>query len=207
MKMLSKHTAWLVCALLAWACLVSGCSRREIYKKMVRSGIQVLKWPAEMEHLFGDSDHFITHWGFHDPGPRLWNSEVYFGGRFCLTMQVEVEVDYKTCAVIRTVAPPKFYLRKVNRLETRNGVLYDSYHRPVRAGRTRPASLFNGEAVCRRAARSISYLAAAAFFASAMMAWKAGLGDSWRRRAAIGQRRRSSALCSIPHEWRGRVPA
>jgi hypothetical protein len=34
------------------------------YKQTVRSGLVALPWPSEMAALFGDADHFITHYGF-----------------------------------------------------------------------------------------------------------------------------------------------
>jgi hypothetical protein len=90
------------------------------YIKTVKSGIDRLPWPKEMEALFGEGDHFITHFGF-DPGPKDWQTEVYFGGRYRLTLQVEIDIDYKTCLVKTNVSAPKFYLLEVESIVRKNG--------------------------------------------------------------------------------------
>ena len=40
-----------------------------------------------MEALYGEGDNFITEYNF-SSGPRLWNTEVFFGGRYTMDMQV-----------------------------------------------------------------------------------------------------------------------
>jgi len=62
-----------------------------------------------MEALFGEGDHFITHYGF-SPGPKQWNTEVFFGGRYTLTLQVDVTIDNQKHLVLTNVTAPKFYL-------------------------------------------------------------------------------------------------
>lgn len=113
MKSIACSAAFLVLLLTLAGCRPSG---MEDYKRTVRSGLQIMPWPLEIEQLFGDADHFITHWNFGGSEPRQWNTEVYFGGRFSLTMQVETEVDYWKRAVVRTVTPPKFYLWKYSKV-------------------------------------------------------------------------------------------
>ena len=66
-----------------------------------------------METLFGEGDHFITYYGV-DSGPKLWNSEVFFGGRYKLTLQVEVEINYWKHKIVKVVSPPKFYLSEID---------------------------------------------------------------------------------------------
>lgn len=63
---------------------------------------------VQMELLYGDADHFITEFGF-DRKPKLWNTEVFFGGRYTLTMQVEVKVSYSENRV-SLVEEPRFHL-------------------------------------------------------------------------------------------------
>ncbi|SRR5258706_3553861 len=82
------------------------------YKATIRSGIKVLPWPKEMETLFGDGDHFITHYNM-SPGPKTWNTEVFFGGRYVLTLQVDVEVAYSKREVGKVVGTPMFFLHEV----------------------------------------------------------------------------------------------
>ena len=90
------------------------------YKQTVRSGIATLPWPKEMEALFGEGDHFITHYEF-SPGPKKWNTEIYFGGRYRFTMQVDVEIDYKKHVIERYTSPPKFYLWEIGPLTREKG--------------------------------------------------------------------------------------
>jgi hypothetical protein len=92
------------------------------YDTAVQSGIIGLPWPKEMESLFGEGDHFITHYGF-SPGPKLWNSEVYFYGRYRLTMQVTVSLDPGNARVLGNTEPPKFYLREIKSVTTEDGTL------------------------------------------------------------------------------------
>ena len=82
------------------------------YVKTVQSGFIVLPWPAQMEAMFGDADHFITHYGFSSE-PKTWNSEVCFGGRYILTMQVEVTVNYRKNKVDEINSTPSFSLREL----------------------------------------------------------------------------------------------
>lgn len=93
------------------------------YKQTVRSGLATLPWPKEMEALFGEGDHFITHYGF-SPGPKEWNTEVYFGGRYRLTMQVDVEIDYKKHTIEKYTSPPKFYLWEIGPLTREKGEVF-----------------------------------------------------------------------------------
>jgi hypothetical protein len=85
------------------------------YIQTVKSGLDTLPWPKEMEALFGEGDHFVTHYGF-SPGPKKWNTEIFFGGRYTLTLQVDVDIDYKGHTIRSNVAPAKFYLWEVGAL-------------------------------------------------------------------------------------------
>ena len=69
-----------------------------------------------MEVLFGEGDYFITHYNF-SPVPKTWNTEVFFGGRYELTLQLDVEIDYRKRNVVKSVTPPTFYLREVERVQ------------------------------------------------------------------------------------------
>lgn len=92
-----------------------GCSQGNTmsnYVQVMQSGIMHLAWPKEMETLFGEGDHFITHYN-RSSGPKLWNSVVFFGGRYVLSLQVPVEIDYSSNRVHRTAGSPKFYLNEL----------------------------------------------------------------------------------------------
>jgi len=90
------------------------------YKQTVRSGIATLPWPKEMEALFGEGDHAITHYAF-SPGPKDWWTEIHFGGRYTLTMHVDVEIDYEKNLIVKYVSPPRFSLVEVGSLVRENG--------------------------------------------------------------------------------------
>ena len=93
-----------------------GCGQTEKdYIQTTRSGIGSLPWPKQMEALFGDADHFITHYGMAS-GPRPWNTVVYFGGRYELALQVDVEINYRTHKIVKAVSPPKFHLSEIGSL-------------------------------------------------------------------------------------------
>ena len=99
---------------IAVSCIVS-CGPRRTMNDMIKttqSGIDSLPWPRQMESLFGEGDHFITHFGF-ESGPRTWNTVVYFGGRYELALQVEVEINYSKNKVGKVVSSPTFYLWEV----------------------------------------------------------------------------------------------
>lgn len=67
-----------------------------------------------MEEVFGDADHFITHFGRTDRS-KTWTTDVYFGGRYNLAMQVDVEIDYET-STVRQTSEPHFWLLEVTRV-------------------------------------------------------------------------------------------
>ena len=84
------------------------------YDKAVRSGFAWFPQALEMEQLFGEGDHFIS-----SPGPtgtRDWNSVVYFGGRYTLTMQVEVKTDADFAKITDVVGKPLFVLTEARRI-------------------------------------------------------------------------------------------
>jgi hypothetical protein len=104
--------------------ITAGCgltSTMKDYKATVKSGGAAIPAAAQMEELFPEVDHFITHYGF-DNKPKLWNSEAFFGGRYILTMQVMVDVDY-TNRKVKQVGEPRFYLQEIQRIEG----IYHSY--------------------------------------------------------------------------------
>jgi hypothetical protein len=97
------------------------------YKQTVRSGLAVLPWPKEMEALFGEGDHFVTHYGF-SSGEKEWDTEIFFGGRYELNMQVAVEIDYKNHAIVRYTSPPRFSLAEIDSIgHEKNGAESANY--------------------------------------------------------------------------------
>jgi hypothetical protein len=87
------------------------------YTATIRSAATAIPVAAQMEALFHEIDHFITHYGSgFENKPKMWNSEAFFGGRYILTMQVMVKVDYAHHRVI-PVGKPTFYLHEVKSVE------------------------------------------------------------------------------------------
>lgn len=82
------------------------------YMKSHQSAAETLPYAVEIEQLYPDSiRHFITYFGLRGR-PLTWNSEAFFGGKYRLTMQVEVAVDYES-HVVRAVEEPIFYLSHI----------------------------------------------------------------------------------------------
>jgi hypothetical protein len=77
------------------------------YLAIHRDGVESLPWAKQIDEQYDNVDHFITHFGFGEQ-PLLWNSEVFFGGRFTLSMTVLVNVDYKKRTVTAAGAPNFF---------------------------------------------------------------------------------------------------
>lgn len=108
------------CALLIAAAGCQDISRSHMdhYIATVRSAAQILPEAAEIERLYGDADHFITHFGREFPGnKKQWNTEVYFGGRYSLTMQVDVSIDYENSRVSQVLGSPIFYLVEYHQID------------------------------------------------------------------------------------------
>jgi hypothetical protein len=84
-----------IALLLSATTATSGCGSTEnAYRETHRSARTVLPVAVEMERLFGTADHFITHYGFANQKENTWNTVVFFGQRYVLTMQVKIKVDY-----------------------------------------------------------------------------------------------------------------
>ena len=111
--MITYMQVFLVCvfALFASSCH-SPSDRVKQYRAAVRSGFKKIPETLEIEELFGESDHFITHYGMEE-GPLIWNTEVFFYGRYSLTMQVSVQLNGRYGEIVRVLDEPKFYFHEV----------------------------------------------------------------------------------------------
>jgi hypothetical protein len=76
-----------------------------------------------MEEIFGTSA--VKHWisarrnGLKE-GQRDWQTFVYFPGRYELTMEVLIEVDFRK-RMIKQIGKPKFSMHQIESLEFRDG--------------------------------------------------------------------------------------
>jgi hypothetical protein len=80
----------------------------EDYRLTVASAARAIPEAVEMETLFGDVSHGITHYGRGFPaGTQVWRTEAYLGDRYVVHMQVKVHVNYDDNTV-RVVGDPEF---------------------------------------------------------------------------------------------------
>jgi hypothetical protein len=94
-----------------------GCGRgsfMERYKMAVKSGFKKIPEAKQIEDLLGEADHFISYSG--PSVPQEWNTEVHFGGRYVLTMQVVVETSFGFSDVTAVKGEPRFYFSEVSRV-------------------------------------------------------------------------------------------
>lgn len=98
----------------------AGCKQQlmENHLQTVRDGLHAVPHVQEITKVFSNSpmDHFITHFGLDKKEPVTWNTEVFFGGRYVFTYQIDVLVDYKKNKIARIEGPPKFYLNQVTNI-------------------------------------------------------------------------------------------
>lgn len=64
------------------------------YETIHHHAKRVLPIAVAMEKQFPSTDHMITHFGMWGGGDNIWNTESHFGGRYQLTMQVPIKIDY-----------------------------------------------------------------------------------------------------------------
>lgn len=115
MRMRKSLLVALLLSVLAMSCRDINYSEKG-YKKAVRSGLKMIPEAKQIEELLGDSDHFISYSGSRSVGNN-WNTEVYFYGRYVLTMQVPVRMGYEFDEVLEVLDEPKFYLVEVRSIE------------------------------------------------------------------------------------------
>ena len=87
----------------------------EGYKQAVKSGFSKIPEALQIEGVFGEADHFITYSGANIP--KDWHTEVFFAGRYSLTMQVEVTTDSGFSKIMEVKGRPRFYLQEVGMVD------------------------------------------------------------------------------------------
>ncbi len=112
-------------------CIIMGCTDRswlEGYKNTIRHGIQSIPHVTEIRRLFPDAptDHFITNYNIEKQKPHVWNTEVFFGGRYTLTYEVDVVINYNEHRynehrIEKVVSSGKFNLRSFARIAQGDG--------------------------------------------------------------------------------------
>lgn len=87
------------------------------YEETVRKGMSDVPHAAEIKKVFPNEkvDHFISmfHHDRKQGKPLRWHSQVYFGGRYSLTYQVDIRFDHQESKFLDVVGPPIFVLEEV----------------------------------------------------------------------------------------------
>src|SRR2546430_9815121 len=90
----------------------------ECHDKVVQHGIETLSLAREVNSLFGASnvDHFISNFGskIHTP---VWHSLVFFGGRYRLSLEVPVAIDYENCILNGATESAVVYVNEVTEVD------------------------------------------------------------------------------------------
>lgn len=89
------------------------------YVATIADGMAKIPECSQVERHLGDADHFIVHFGSRRQ-PLEWQTEVFFKGRYSLTMVVNVTVDYDNNKIVKTDGKATFFLieyKKIEKLE------------------------------------------------------------------------------------------
>lgn len=107
---------------MALSCAGCGPARggEQQYILIHRSAAAALPIAVEIEEMYGSCDHFITHYGMNASGTNTWNTEVFFGNRYSLTMQVPVMIDYGANKV-KVAGDPIFYMHEYTKIDPTGG--------------------------------------------------------------------------------------
>jgi len=80
------------------------------YRKAIRSGRSTLTAALEMENQFSNTEHILIMYGATGKAEHEWHTISCFGGRYELTMIVDVVLNTDGTAVLRASEPPTFIL-------------------------------------------------------------------------------------------------
>jgi len=96
------------------------------YKKAVRSGLEQIPTARQIEEILGQPDHFISNSGNRLAG-NDWNTEVFFEGRYILTMQVPVKMGHDFDRVLAVVGEPQFFLKEVESVDMEDRSIHATF--------------------------------------------------------------------------------
>jgi hypothetical protein len=108
--------------LIAMALSCASCGSRfdmNNYTQAVRSGFKKIPESMQIEKWFGEADHFISY-----SGPNVqqhWYTEVFFDGRYVLTMRVDVRTSPAFSDIIEVPGEPEFFLHEVEEVSDESG--------------------------------------------------------------------------------------
>ena len=80
------------------------------YRTAVRSGRSLITPALEMEKQFPKTEHMLIMYGGTGSTQHEWQTVAFFGGRYELTMTVNVILSSDGKEILKVVGEPKFYL-------------------------------------------------------------------------------------------------
>jgi hypothetical protein len=89
------------------------------YTAVMHSARTALPIAVEVEELYPNADHFITHFGF-NASPKKWNTVTSFGDRYVLHMVVEVTIDYEK-RTLKQLGDPTFSIIEYTKIDKLRG--------------------------------------------------------------------------------------
>lgn len=100
----------------------------EEYEAVHMFAATALPFAVEIERKFGSADHFITHYRFASAKTNIWNTVTYFGDRYTLKVEVEIQIDY-TRKEFRVIGEPEFHLMESGDIRRDGGGPVRAHHR------------------------------------------------------------------------------
>ena len=80
------------------------------YRSAVRSGRPLISPSLEMEKQFPKTEHMLIMYGGTGSTQHEWQTVSFFGGRYELTMTINVILSSDGKKILKVVSEPKFYL-------------------------------------------------------------------------------------------------
>lgn len=122
-------SCFLSVAMISCCCLGCGNSRYSSgdlisYRSAIRSGRTAIKASLEMETAFPKTEHMIIMYGGTGSARHEWQTVAYFGGRYELTMTVDVLLSSDGKTVAKVLDEPKFLLNVCDRITPGGVALY-----------------------------------------------------------------------------------
>src|ERR1700722_15837783 len=97
--------------------LACGCGASDAdFKKALNVGITSLKWPQQMQSLFGQANYDISYFGI-SYETQIWHTEVFLWERYQLTLEMPVKISLKNGGSVEAKSPAKFYLNEIKSVE------------------------------------------------------------------------------------------
>lgn len=125
--LLAPPTAFFLAVVVFWSIVLWSAAWADpaFEQKMVHSGYALIPQAAKIDALVGPARHQVSNYREQNEGE--WISTAYFGGRYELTMHLQVKFDTETSRITRLLEEPKFMLGEITEVQGR-GVSYGQWH-------------------------------------------------------------------------------